>query len=66
MCLVGHVNLNLLPLGAVEMSQDCHTPTQLSSWFVHSGQAEGNHRNAAFSRGEKNHSKAATGTLQYY
>lgn len=48
MCLVGHVNLNLLPLGAVEMSQDCNTPTQMSPWFVHSDQAEGNHRNAAF------------------
>lgn len=53
MCLVGHVSINLLPLAAVEMSQDCHTPTLLSSWLVHSDQAEGNHRDGAFKRGEK-------------
>lgn len=53
MCLVGHVSINLLSLGAVEMSQDCHTPTLLSSWLVHSDQAEGSHRDGAFKRGKE-------------
>lgn len=48
MCLVGHVSINLLPQGAVEMSLDCHTPTLLSSWLEHSDQAEGNHIDGAF------------------
>lgn len=52
MCLVGHVSINLLPQGAVEMSLDCHTPTLLRSWLEHSDQAEGNHIDGAFHRGK--------------